>query len=116
MRTPESHWEPYFQCAGFIIILNLQLAICSTHTCLSRGYNRRSMGHASVKEILEGKISIFKFKAVINIKGQLISKKIVKAEDSSKKRTNEFVFTSMRRVFVRFFEEFSARKNRFEII
>ena len=63
-----SHWEPYLRCAGFIIILNLQLAICSTHTCLSRGYNRRSMGHASVKEILEGKkIAIFKFKTVSNI-------------------------------------------------
>ena len=44
-----------FHWAGFIIILDLQLAICSTHTCLSRGYNRRSMGHASVNEILQGK-------------------------------------------------------------
>ena len=49
-------------------------------------------------------------------KGQLISKVNCQAEDSSKKRTNEFVFTSMRRVFVRFFEESSARKKRFEII
>ena len=49
-------------------------------------------------------------------KGQLISKPNCQAEDSSKKRTNEFVFTSMRRVFVRFFEESSARKKRFEII
>ena len=32
------------------------------------------------------------------------------AEDSSKKWTNEFVLTSMRRVFVRFFEESSPRK------
>ena len=31
------------------------------------------------------------------------------------KRTNEFVFTSMRRVFVRFLGESSARKKRFEI-
>ena len=38
-------------------------------------------------------------------KGQLISKTKCQAMDSSKKRTNEFVFTSMRRVFVRFFEE-----------
>ena len=35
-------------------------------------------------------------------KGQLISKANCQAEDSSKKRMNEFVFTSMRRVFVRF--------------
>ena len=33
--------------------------------------------------------------------------------DSSKKRTNEFVFTSMRRVFVRFLGESSARKKSF---
>ena len=46
-------------------------------------------------------------------KGQLISKANCQAEDSSKKQTNEFVFTSMRRVFVRFFEESSARKKTF---
>ena len=49
-------------------------------------------------------------------KGQLISKANCQAENSPKKRTNEFVFTSMRRVFVRFLGESSARKNRFEII
>ena len=37
------------------------------------------------------------------VKGQLISKANCQAEDSTKKRTNEFVFTSMRHVFVRFF-------------
>ena len=41
-------------------------------------------------------------------KGQLISKANWQAEDSPKKRTNEFVFTSMRRVFVRFLGESSA--------
>ena len=50
---------------------------------------------------------------IASIKGQLISKANCQAEDSSKKRTNEFVFTSMRRVFVRFFEESSARKKTF---
>ena len=49
-------------------------------------------------------------------KGQLISKASCQAEDSSKKRTNGFVFTSMQHVFVRFLEESSARKKRFEII
>ena len=52
----------------------------------------------------------------MDFKGQLISNANCQAEDSSKKRTNEFVFTSMRRVFVRFLEESSARKKRFEII
>jgi hypothetical protein len=46
-------------------------------------------------------------------KGQLIPKANCQAEDSSKKQTNEFVFTSMRRVFVRFLEESSARKKTF---
>ena len=49
-------------------------------------------------------------------KGQLISKANCQAEDSSKKQTNEFVFTSMRRVFSRFLEESLARKSRIEII
>ena len=38
-------------------------------------------------------------------KGQLISKANCQAVNSSKKQTNEFVFTTMRPVFVRFFEE-----------
>ena len=50
------------------------------------------------------------------VKGQIISKANCQAMDSSKKRMNEFVFTSMRRVFVRFLEESSARTIRFEII
>ena len=49
----------------------------------------------------------------LTIKGQLISKKKFQAEDSSKKLTNEFIFTSMRRVFVRFFEESLAREKTF---
>ena len=35
------------------------------------------------------------------------------AVNSSKKRTNEFIFTSMRRVFVRFLEEIKDSKNAF---
>ena len=35
--------------------------------------------------------------------------------NSSKKRTNEFVFTTMRRVFVGFFEEIEDKKKPFEI-
>ena len=46
-------------------------------------------------------------------KGQLISKANCQAEDSSKKRTNEFVFTSVQLVFVHFLEESSARKKPF---
>ena len=46
-------------------------------------------------------------------KGQLISKRNSQAEDSPKTRTNEFVFTSMRRVFVCFLGKSSARKKSF---
>ena len=46
-------------------------------------------------------------------KGQLISKANRQAEDSSKKRTHEFVFTSMQRVFVRFLEEIEDYKKAF---
>ena len=41
-------------------------------------------------------------------KGQLISKRNSEAEDSPKKRMNEFVFTTVRCVFVRFLGESSA--------
>ena len=42
------------------------------------------------------------------VKGQLISKTNCQIEDFPKKRTNEFVFTIVRRVFVRFLGESSA--------
>ena len=41
-------------------------------------------------------------------KGELISKANCQAMDSSKKGTNEFVFTTMQLVFVRFLEESMA--------
>ena len=47
------------------------------------------------------------------VKGQLISKANCQAVNSSKKRTNEFVFTTMRRVFVRFLEEIEDTKKTF---
>ena len=47
------------------------------------------------------------------LRGQLNSKANCQAKDSPKKRTNEFVFTSMRRVFVRFLGESSAKKKTF---
>jgi hypothetical protein len=46
-------------------------------------------------------------------KGQLISKANCQAVDSSNKRTNEFVFTTMRCVFVRFLEEIEGSKKAF---
>ena len=49
----------------------------------------------------------------VSHKGQLISKANCQALNSSKKRTNEFVFTTMRRVFVRFLEEIEDSKKAF---
>ena len=46
-------------------------------------------------------------------KGQLISKANCQAVNSSKERTNEFVFTSMRCVFVRFLEEIEDSQKAF---
>ena len=47
-------------------------------------------------------------------KGQLISKANCQSEDSSKKRTNELIFTTMWRVFVRFLEEIEDSKKAFQ--
>ena len=49
----------------------------------------------------------------IAAKGQLISKANCQAVNSSKKRTNEFVVTTMRRVFVPFLEEIEDSKKAF---
>ena len=46
-------------------------------------------------------------------KGHLISKANCQAMNPSKKRMNEFVFTSMRRVFICFLEEIEDSKKAF---
>ena len=48
--------------------------------------------------------------------GQLISEANCQAKNSSKKWTNEFIYDSMRLVFVRFLEEIEGTKRHFEII
>ena len=48
-------------------------------------------------------------------KGQLISKANYQAVNSSKKRTNEFVFTTLWHVFVRFWKKLKTPKRHFEI-
>ena len=54
-----------------------------------------------------------KFVYLVPTKGQLISKANCQAVNSSKKRMNEFIFTTMRRVFVRFLEEIEDTKKTF---
>ena len=46
-------------------------------------------------------------------KGQLISKANCQVMNSSKKQTNDFFFTIMRRVFVGFLEEIEVTKKTF---
>ena len=50
---------------------------------------------------------------IAKVKGQLILKANCQAVNSSKKRTNEFIFTSMHRLFVRFLEEIEVSKKAF---
>ena len=52
-------------------------------------------------------------KETVPLKGQLISKANCQAVNSSKKRTNDFVFTTMRCVFVGFLEEIEDTKKAF---
>ena len=47
------------------------------------------------------------------LKDQLILKANCQAVNSSKKQMNEFVFTTMQRVFVRFLEEIEVTKKTF---
>ena len=53
---------------------------------------------------------------MLGFKGQLISKANCQAVNYSKKTTNELVFTTMRRVFVRFLEEIEDTKKAFSIL
>ena len=55
----------------------------------------------------------FTYRIVASSKGQLISKAYYQAMNPSKKRMKEFIFTTMRRVFVRFLEEIIFNKNKF---
>ena len=49
-------------------------------------------------------------------KGQLIAKANCQAREFFQKRTNEFVFTTMQRVFVHFWKKLKTPKRHFEII
>ena len=51
---------------------------------------------------------------IIVAKGKVISKANYQAVNSSKKRTNEFIFTTMQHVFVRFLEEIEDTKKTFQ--
>ena len=69
--------------------------------------NRSPIGSGRFGTVTAGKI------LSVCAKGQLISKANCQAVNSSKKRTNEFVFTTMQRVFVCFLEEIEDSKKAF---
>ena len=58
-------------------------------------------------------VGIGGFSQNLQTKGQLISKATCKVVNYSKKRTNEFVFTTMRHVFFCFLEEIEDTKKAF---
>ena len=65
-------------------------------------------GNAMDKQFVESLLEVS-----IVAKGQLISKWFLGSSISSKKQSNEFVFNSMRHVFVRFLEEIDDPKKPF---
>ena len=83
--------------------------ICESILILSYQNLRPKEFHKKIVKKLDKSVQIL----LGPTKGQLILKANCHAEDSSKKRTNEFVFTSVRRVFVRFLEEIDGPKKPF---
>ena len=59
------------------------------------------------------KFTIFGFRKNYVLKGEVISKANCQTVNSSKKRTNEFVFTTTRCIFIQFFEEIEDSKKTF---
>ena len=72
---------------------------------------KKNVENKRTLETAEGKFSLIEIEQLT--KGQLISKANCQAVNSSKKQTNEFVFTTMRHVFVRFLEEIEDTQKTF---
>ena len=73
----------------------------------TRGINQRLITYILYLEI---RIKYALLSTLHSTKGQLISKENCQAVNSSKKRTNESVFTTMQLDFVRFLEEIEDTK------
>ena len=78
----------------------------SRSTLTNHRHRKRKLGQERGPE--KGKFISDRF--FYRLKGQLLSKANCQAKDSSKKRPNEFVFTSMRRVFVLFLRILGQKK------
>ena len=94
--SPVSHGPTPFQTWG-----SNNMANCKTHPRVSGVYSEVSNKH---------RVFLILFQKLFSAKGQIISKANCQAEDSPKKRTNEFVFTTMGRDFVRFWVEIEGTK------
>ena len=71
---------------------------------LHYSYSNQGVGNRALIRILSPR-RLFNSTLTHVCKGQIISKANCQTVNSSKKRTNEFDFTTMRRVFVHFLEE-----------
>ena len=76
-------------------------------------YNFSRSSFLTIKLINDKVIHLGTSQESRDAKGQLISKANFQVMNSSKKRTNEFVFTTMRRVFICFLEEIEDSKKAF---
>ena len=72
--------------------------------CLA-SFNLKFVSHIIIIIFNEVFLEYTKGLKILICKGQLISKANCQAVNSSKKRINDFIFTTMRRVFVWFLEE-----------
>ena len=106
------------------VVLNSQTQMSMTQNCRAHGENKACCQmrvclscFSHIKFIYFEKATKFCEISTLYLtvtKGQLIPKANYQAVNSSKKWTSEFIFTTMRRVFVRFLEEIEDTKETFQ--
>ena len=106
------------------VVLNSQTQMSMTQNCRAHGENKACCQmrvclscFSHIKFIYSEKATKFCEISTLYLtvtKGQLIPKANYQAVNSSKKWTSEFIFTTMRRVFVRFLEEIEDTKETFQ--
>ena len=106
------------------VVLNSQTQMSMTQNCRAHGENKACCQmrvclscFSHIKFIYSEKVTKFCEISTLYLtvtKGQLIPKANYQAVNSSKKWSSEFIFTTMRRVFVRFLEEIEDTKETFQ--
>ena len=105
------------------VVLNSQTQMSMTQNCRAHGENKACCQmrvclscFSHIKFIYSEKATKFCEISTLYLtvtKGQLIPKANYQAVNSSKKWTSEFIFTTMRHVFVHFLEEIEDNKETF---